>query len=199
MIIDSSISFIKKYKKYSKEDIEKLRYGMEGIYLTFTKFVVILALSIILGIFKEVMFTLIFFNIIRYTGFGFHAEKSSQCLVLSLIYFILLPYIFIKIKFSTLFLFIICGLSIISFILFAPADTKKRPLPNKKKRMIRKIFTVAIGIIYSCFIIIFQNSFISPLILVALIIEAVIIQPVFYKLFKQPYNNYKNYHKVLNT
>ena len=59
----------------------------------------------------------------------------------------------------------ICGICIISYILFAPADTIKRPLPNKRKRTIRKWATVLTGIIYTL-IIAFFNSFLTPLLLI---------------------------------
>ena len=89
--LNSSIKFIKNYNDFSEKDIEKLRYGLEGIYLTVQKLIVIIILSLILGIFKEVLITLILFNIIRFTGFGFHAEKSIQCLFISLFQFVILP------------------------------------------------------------------------------------------------------------
>lgn len=198
-VIDLVISFIGQYKNYSKEELEKLRYGIEGIYLTITKFIIILLTALLLGILKEILLLLVFFNIIRYTGFGFHAERSYQCLILSMIYFICIPLLFININLSNFVIYIICTMCIISYLLFAPADTVKRPLPNKKKRIIRKWSTVLIGIVYSCIIIIFPNSQVSPLLLSALVVQAVVINPLLYQLFKQPYNNYKNYTKILNT
>lgn len=194
--LNSSIRFIKNYKDFSENDIEKLRYGLEGIYLTVQKLVVIAVVSLILGIFKDVLITLILFNIIRFTGFGFHAEKSIQCLFISLFQFVILPYILTHIFIPKFAYLIICFICIVSYILFAPADTVKRPLPNMKKRMIRKWSTVLIGIIYTTLIVIFFDTFIAPLLLSALIIEAIVINPLTYKAFKQPYNNYKNFTKA---
>lgn len=194
--LNSSIRFIKNYKDFSEHDIEKLRYGLEGIYLTVQKLVVIATISVILGIFKEVLITLILFNVIRFTGFGFHAEKSIQCLFISLFQFVVLPYILIQVFIPKIVCLAICSICIVSYILFAPADTVKRPLPNMKKRKIRKWSTVLIGIIYTSLIIIFFNTFITPLLLSALIIEAIVINPLTYMVFKQPYNNYKNFTKA---
>lgn len=194
--LNSSIRFIKNYKDFSERDIEKLRYGLEGIYLTVQKLVVIAVVSVILGIFKDVLITLILFNIIRFTGFGFHAEKSIQCLFISLFQFVILPYILTHIFIPKFTYLIICFICIVSYILFAPADTVKRPLPNMKKRMIRKWSTVLIGIIYTTLIVIFFDTFIAPLLLSALIIEAIVINPLTYMVFKQPYNNYKNFTKA---
>ena len=82
--LNSCINFITKYNNYTEKDIKKLRYGLEGIYLTLTKTIIIILLSLIFKIFFEVITIIILFNIIRYFGFGFHAEKSWQCLLMSI-------------------------------------------------------------------------------------------------------------------
>jgi len=189
--INSCISLITKYGNYSKRDIQKLEYGLEGIYLTFTKMVVIFALAFILGIFKEVIIVLILFNAIRYTGFGFHAEKSYQCLIISIVNFILIPWIFLNIKLSNIMSLSIAIFCIINYLIFAPADTIKRPLPNRKKRIIRKVITVLIGIIYTFLIIILNNKYYTSLVISSMIILMIVINPLTYMIFKQPYNNYK--------
>lgn len=194
--LNSSIRFIKNYKDLDDGDMAKLSYGLEGIYLTIQKLIVIAIIAIILGILKEVIITLILFNILRFTGFGFHAEKSIQCLFISTLQFVLIPYILINIQISKIVIIIICGICILNYLLFAPADTIKRPLPNKKKRKIRKFSTVAFGLIYTFLIIYFSNSFIQPLLLTALIVEAISVSPLTYMLFGQPYNNYKTYVKA---
>lgn len=67
-----------------------------------------------------------------------------------------------------------------------------------KKRKIRKWSTVFIGIIYSILLFIFSDTFIAPLFLSALIVEAIVINPLLYMAFGQPYNNYKTYVQALN-
>ena len=47
------VNFLSKYETYEGEDLEKLKYGLEGIYLTITKLVIILFLAIVLNILKE--------------------------------------------------------------------------------------------------------------------------------------------------
>ena len=70
-------------KKLNEEDKEKLAYGLEGLYMTITKLVVIFLIAFLLGFIKEFIITLILFNIIRFPGFGFHASKSIVCLITS--------------------------------------------------------------------------------------------------------------------
>lgn len=191
--LNRSIYLINKYNTYSEDDIEKLKYGLEGLYLTITKTVIILIISLILNIFKETLLVILLYNTIRYFGFGFHAEKSYQCLILSTFNFIAIPLIYLNINLSNLALVIICSLCIIIFLLYAPADTVKRPLPNKKKRIIRKSLTVFIAIVYISLIFIFNNHYLTSLLISALTIQAIVVNPLTYKLFGQPYRNYKNY------
>ena len=191
--MNNTIAFLQKYNTYSKEDIEKLEYGLDGIYLTVTKLIILFFIVTLLGVVKEFITLLLLFNIIRYTGFGFHAEKSYQCLIISTFCFLFIPIFFINIVLSKIIYIVICIFCVINFLLFAPADTIKRPLPNKKKRIIRKIITTIIGIIYSILSIVFYNHWISAILISAMIIQVIVINPLTYKILKQPYNNYKNY------
>ena len=52
-----------------------------------------------------------------------------------------------------------------------------------------------IGFIYILLIILLQNKYWTAIFLSALIVQAIIVSPITYWLFKQPYNNYK----LLNT
>ena len=188
--IDSSINFITKYKKYTAKDIEKLKYGLEGLYLTVSKMIIIFILAFILDIFVEVIVTIFLYNLLRFFGFGFHADKSWQCLIISIITFDLIPYILFHIKINFISTLFICSICLIGYLLFAPADTPKRPLKNKRKRLIRKLFTCLVGIIYSLLSLLFLN--IRPYLLTAMIIQFIVINPILYLITKQSYNNYKN-------
>lgn len=191
LFLENSMNFICKYQSISDYDKKKVKYGLEGLYLTITKMVLLTILALLLNMFKEFILVVVFFNVIRYTGFGFHAEKSYQCLLFSTFNFIAIPFLLLHIQLSNFFVYIICAICIFHYLLFAPADTKKRPLSNKRKRVIRKIVTVTIGFIYTLMIILLNNTYWTSIILSAMIIQAIIISPIIYWLFNQPYNNYK--------
>lgn len=63
-----------KYPYYDDEKIEVIMYGLEGLYLTFTKLVVIFGLGLILGKITKILMLLLFYNIIRFSAFGLHAK-----------------------------------------------------------------------------------------------------------------------------
>ncbi len=197
LFLNSSMNLICKYQSFSNYDQRKLRYGLEGLYLTFSKMVILLILAIMLGILKEFIFVIILFNIIRYTGFGFHADKSYQCLIFSTFNFIAIPYLLLHMQLSHYVIYGICAFCIFNYLLFAPADTKKRPLSNKRKRIIRKVITVMIGFVYTFLIIIFHQKYWTSLILSSLIIETLSINPIIYWIMKQPYNNYRKLYTTL--
>lgn len=189
-----SLSLIRNNKpNISSDELDEIRYGLEGIYLTFTKAIFISVAAYFLGIFKEMIIMLLFFNILRTTAFGLHAKKSWMCWLSSSIIFLLLPYIsrYIIIPF---YLKIILGiLAIILMFKYAPADTEKHPLVNLKKRKIWKIMSVIDCSLMVLVSLIIKNETINTLIFFAIYIQILLIHPFIYKLFNLSYDNYKTY------
>lgn len=196
--LNHSIRFIEKNNpNYTQDDIEKLAYGLEGIYLTITKIIIILTVSFLLNIFKETVLLLLFVNIIRFTGFGFHAGKSIECLFFSNLLFLGFPLLCKYITISLPAQLTIASICTIIFIIYAPADTEKRPLTNRKKRILRKIGTVLISIIYTSTVaFLIKDQVLANILISSLIIQAIVILPTTYKIFHQPYANYKRVHLV---
>lgn len=190
LVVNKCIDFIKKHKAMNEEDIAIIKYGLEGIYLSTSKVIIILILSLLLGIFKEVVIFIILFNMIRSTAFGLHATKSYICLISSLLIFILIPYLCLNININMYITCIISITCILYIYKFAPCDTKKRPIVSRKRRTIYKSISVVISIIYSFIAILINNMFISNALLFSLVVECFMISPVIYKIFKLPYNNY---------
>ena len=133
LFLNRCMDLICKYQSFSDYDKKKLNYGLEGIYLTITKLVILLILAIILNMLFEFVIVTILFNIIRYTGFGFHAEKSYQCLIFSIFNFIAIPYLLLHIHLPSFIVYVICAICITHYLLFAPADTKKKTSFKQKK------------------------------------------------------------------
>lgn len=187
----------KQYPNYSKEKIEEIMYGVEGIYLTITKTIIIFLLALILGLFKELIFLLIAFNFIRLFAFGMHANKSWICLLFSSTLFIGAAFLSKIITFSNNTLYILYLVALIIITCYAPADTVKRPLINKKKRIIFKILSIIVTIIYFIITLLIKDRLIINSMILGLLIECTLILPITYKVFKMPYKNYTKY--GLNT
>lgn len=192
-IINHSIKMISDMNKYSQDELEQIKYGLEGIYVTITKVVVILLASAFLNIFKEALIFLILFNFLRVFAFGLHASKSIWCWISSSLSFLLIPFICKNITFPLVFFIISSCISLISFCLYAPADTIKRPLINARKRKRYKILSICLAMLYIILIFNINNNLFKNLLTFALILQTILILPITYKIFNLSYNNYKNY------
>lgn len=193
LIVGNCLNYISEYNNYSDEKLKEIEYGLVSIYLTVSKLIVISIIALILGIFKEMLIFTLIFNILRMPAFGLHATKSWICLLSSAIIFIILPYLCVNLDINIYVKSIICACGIILMYKNAPADTYKRPIVNKKRRMVYKTISTTLAIIYGFISILINNQFISNCLVFSLILENCLISPYVYKLFKLPYNNYITY------
>lgn len=190
--IVSIVNLAKRNKEYSNEDVEVMRYALEGIYLTFTKILVITLIACLLGLFKEYMWFVILYTPLRSVSFGWHANTTKECWVVSILAFILIPYIFSIITIKEITKIILLTFSILVFVLYSPADTKKRPIVNKKRRLLFKVVSLIITLMYCCYS--FKHSnLISNLMIASLLYQSLLISPLIYKITHQEFNNYKTY------
>lgn len=194
LIINKCMELVTTYNKdLSQRDIDKIKYGLEGLYLTITKLIFIIIVSIILGIWKETLLLILIFNGIRLTAFGVHAKRSIDCLISSTLFFILFPFLCIKLTIPLIIKVILFIPLTVLIGIFAPADTEKRPLINKKKRKIYKILSIIISIIYMTIAIVIKDNTLSNCFIFAIVIQIIIMLPITYKIFGVSYNNYKTY------
>ena len=194
--IKQSLNFIKSKKKITNLEEKKLLYGLEAFYNLFTKIIVLIILAIIFDCLKELILLTFIYSTLRLYGFGIHAKTSLQC------WFTTLPIyiggcLFIRYcELPIVILYILWIFSFISFILFAPADTPARPLIHKEKRIRAKILSIVILLFYLFIFIIYPNKLINNAILYGLLMECISINPLVYKLFNTPFNNYRYFQKT---
>lgn len=194
MFMKKVMSFIQNNNdKYDNEQLEIIQYGLESIYITITKSIIIFFIAFLIGTIKELFIFMIFYNLIRMPAFGLHATKSSYCLISSTIIFIGST-ILAKVIVIPIYIKVILTVIIILCIYnWAPADTHKRPIVNKKRREIYKTLATIIAITFSFTSILITSQFLANCLIISPLVECFMISPYIYKLFKLPYNNYKNY------
>lgn len=190
-ILNNSMNFIVKNKKYSKINLEKIRYGLASIYLLISKFIIIATLAYLLNLFRELIVFMLIYTLIKMPSFGLHASKTWICLLVSSIVFILVPYLCIIIKINYYIKILIALICTLILFKNSPADTKKRPIVNPNRRRLYKIITTIVALTYTLFIIFIKDHFISNCLVFSLIIQALITDPIIYKIFNLPYDNYK--------
>ena len=193
--INSSLDSIKrKYPKYTNIELEEIKYGLESLYLTITKLVILLIFALILGIIKEFFIFLILYNLVRLYGFGLHASKTSICLISSILLFIGIPFIARYFVINKIIIGILGSILLLNFYKYSPADTKKRPIVNPKVRLKYKYLSCSIVILFLISAVIINNYYISNLLFISVLLEGFLINPFVYRIFGFSYDNYKNYH-----
>ena len=193
-VVNRCVNFILKYNpEYSNTTIEEIKYGVATLYNFFIKCLIIFPAAYFLNIFKEFIIFCIIYNIIRIPSFGLHATTNMICAISSLIIFTVVPYISILIEINPVIQILVILLSSILLIVNSPADTKKRPIINKKRRKIYKFMTFILCVVYILVFIVANNLLLKNIIMFSLILQSILTSPITYRLFKLPYNNYLNY------
>lgn len=194
VFINNSMNLIQKYyPNYSETKLAELKYGLLGLYLMITKSIIIFGIALYLGIFKELLIFTIIYNILRAPSFGIHASKSWICLVSSASIFIFFTYLSATISIPINIKTIIGIIGIILMYKNSPADTAKKPIVSPKRRKVYKIISTFIAIIFTVLSIVIDNNFLTNSFIFSLILQNIMIAPTTYKLFGEPYDNYKSY------
>lgn len=186
------LEFIKNNTSNSPEDLEKIYYGIQVIWINLFKLILLLVTAYFLGILKYTLIGFIFFAIIRTYGSGLHANSTIQCIIINYILFLGNPYLSLTIPLNAIARFIIFFISFILLIIYAPADTKERPLISKKLRENLKTKSIIVSIIFYIITLLNKNEIYNNLIIFSTLQESLVITPIAYRLLGKTYANYKN-------
>lgn len=193
--INSSITFITKYQECDDLKIKKIKYGLEGIYNLILKLVVILTISYLTKSIINTGLLILFYAGIRTFSFGWHAKTSLGCWISSLLVYIFIPIFLIEIVIPNYLSIIIFSISFLAMVLWAPADTPKRPLIRKEQRQKAKVMSIIVVILYIIIYFNTTNIVIKNAIIYALLIQSILVNPLTYKITNTRFNNYKYYKK----
>ena len=201
-VINYFLNLIKKNKEISDEKLLVIKYGLEGLYITITKTIIISIVAALLGYFIESIIFTIIYGLLRSFSYGIHAKKSWMCLLSSLIVFILIPIIAKEFVITNNIKLILGFIGTIFIFKNSPADTYKRPIINKKRRLKLKIISTTISFTYLVLSLLLNNQFLCNCFIYSILLQNILISKYTYKLFKLPYNNYIDYlkrHPELNN
>lgn len=197
--MNKSLGYLKTHNACTSNQEKVFKYTLESLYSFTTKSVTILLLSILLHSFTITFILLLFYSILRGFTFGIHATKNIYCWIISLTIYVICPFIIQSIQFSNYLIYISYILGFIAILLWAPADTKARPLINPKKRQINKIISMFIAISFISLSFLFNNQNLKEIVTIVLLLNLICTCPITYHIFKQPYRNYRFYKAKLNT
>lgn len=197
--VESSLKFIYKYQECDDLKTKKLKYGLEGLYSLIVKLTVVIIIAFITGTYKETLLFLLFYAGIRTYSYGMHAKSNFACWITTITIYNIIPLIIKSYNVPNYIGYIILGLSFISMISWAPADTPKRPLVRKKQRTICKITSATTVTIYAIIFLLNNIAIVNNALIYALVVQSILINPITYKITNTKFNNYKYYHKKITT
>lgn len=190
LFITKSFNFISSHKQLDHYNEIKIKYGLEVMYHFITKVTAIMAISFFLKILKENFLIFIFYFFLRKNSHGLHAKSNIGCWITSITVYVFVGCIAKYCSFNLSIMILINIICFLSFALWAPADTKSRPLIRKKDRITLKIKTL---INATCELVIFgffKN--LRVIITLVFILQSIVINPIVYKITGSTFNNYRN-------
>lgn len=180
------MNLIEQEKNFDKVKLAEIRYALDGMYSTLSKTFILLIVAYLIGHLSDSLYFLLFYIPLRSVSFGFHANSSFECLLLSSVGFVLLPWLFSGIDISTNMQITLYAISFICFLLFSPSSTQKRPIKKRQRRIWYKVISSSLIIFY--FILsFFVSSKVGNMMLLTCLFQSFMITPIMYIIFRQKY------------
>lgn len=181
------------YNHWQGKELRKLELGLEIFLINVSKIIIIYSLAALLGSLWQTLLVHCAFAVVKRYSFGLHALNSTVCTVVSCLVFVFVPILLSGLGLSNVGVVIVFGVVIFTLYMYAPADTKARPLIGKKLRetLKRKAVICGVGLMVTALLI--PDESVKLLLAVGAIFQIVMILPFAYKILKRSGKNYENY------
>lgn len=182
------------FPEKGEDELEIIWYGLEGIFSTLFKTILIFIIGYCLKIILPLTLAITTFGLLRTFASGVHLKSGWTCLLFSTATFFFITYAGLYIPLTHLLKVAMFTVSFILLALYAPADTEERPLVCEKARHDLKISSlVTAGILFIIAMILPVNNIVGNIIAWSVIIESVMTTPMIYYFFNRRYRNYEYY------
>lgn len=140
-------------------DDEKIRYALIVIINELVKIIILSTIFFCIGKLNYYVFSMVILLTLRTFSGGVHYNSSFECLVVTILFFIItcivfVDYITIPIKLAYLIIFI----SLILIIIFSPCPNPKRPIRHNKRRWYLKIISIFLSILVASILLFLKNE-----------------------------------------
>jgi accessory gene regulator B len=195
ILTNKVMNFVSENYVLEEQQIDIIKYGLQVIFINLFKMLGLLICAYFLGIFKEVFIFVLCFACIRVFAAGVHASSSFACNLVNFLIFIGGSYISIHFTLNLNVLLVFFLISILIIFFFAPADTKEKPIINKKLRKnlkFKSLIMVSILLLCTLFV---PNQVFKNIISYAVFNASICLTPFSYKLLGKEYNYYEKLKK----
>lgn len=186
--IDQFANYLQQRNNLDRIQFLKVRLGMQVVVSNIAKFIVTYGLALIFHVFWYTLVTHIAYMILRFYAHGAHAKSSILCHIQNILIFLIMPWLIVKLSIGhfTVLLFALIGYFIV--ITYAPAATKKQPIPKRLVKR-KRILSIVLYIILVIISFIVKEPY-SQLILFGLIVESTTLLPIFFPKEDYYYGNF---------
>lgn len=162
--------------------IETIRYGIKVFMINVYKIPIIFITAYMLGIFKYAVISYICFGALRAFAGGIHADRGIGCIASSMT--VLYSPVYLSNYLNRSHNIILFTITFIIIILYAPSDTRKKPIKSKKLRsdLKAKSILTAITIFISSM---FMPEKMSVVMAAGIFMESLLVLPITYKIFRK--------------
>ncbi|MBR9443768.1 accessory gene regulator AgrB [Staphylococcus aureus] len=176
--IDQFATYLQKRNNLDHIQFLQVRLGMQVLAKNIGKLIVMYTLAYILNIFIFTLITNISFYLIRRYAHGAHAPSSFWCYIESITLFIVLPLLVLHFHINFLIMIILTVISLGVISVYAPAATKKKPIPVRLIKR-KKYYAIIVSLIFFIITLIIKEPF-AQFIQLGIIIEAITLLPIFF-------------------
>jgi len=165
---------------------DKLKYGTHVFYINTVKSLFLVVVALILGILPYVLVFALAYGILRLFSFGVHLNNSFLCTIIGFVYYLGSVHLSLYVYFPLWAKIALVIVSVVSFANYAPAETKKRPIPEHQRRVLKKKSLLALTVVALALFILHQPlPIFSNLIVMATVCQTINLLPSTYKLFNE--------------
>lgn len=184
------------------EKAEVILYGIQLIVGEIPKMILLFALGFILGIGWYTVFAYVALMPYRASSGGFHLKSHLGCIIGSSVFYYgviyLSKFLIVDSILKYILIFIALVFGILMVTKYAPADTENVPIIGKKERKRKKILSYITLVITLGVAALVQNSVISNILIIGVIIQTIMITKIAYILTKNKYG-YEVYQKEIEA
>ena len=176
-------------------ELQKLVLGLEIMIINVSKFIIIYLAAFLLGTLWQTVVLHVGYMLVKRYSFGLHALNSTICTLVSCTMFVFIPRLLQGVGVNSWVVLTAFVPIIVCLYLYAPADTKARPILGAKLRARLKRKSVVCGMVLLVIALIVPDSHVKLLLILSAAYQCMGILPITYKLLKRSVRNYETYER----
>lgn len=181
----------KQIPEFTDEKAEEINYGLQLLIGELPKTFIFILISILLGVFKEFLITIIVIFPYRAFSGGFHLKTHLGCILGTSMFYCGIAYIskFSLFSYNTKYILtiLIWIFGILMCKLYAPADTENVPILRKKERKTKRILSYIVLTITLIIGVVIKNNTISNIIILGMLVQSIMISKLAYRITNNKY------------